>query len=182
MFPYPRAEAIPRSLLASAETVTKKTPSKSSRATNASTPGVKLQLKHQFGKLFQVCATPKAKAKLKPSSRVQLAHYIEVLTTEEAMSRIQEQDQKQQLAKSAKSRQAAGKTSGRRGRNRTVVQIQEKDKNTCQGCNGSFSDDNSDRQQTWVGCECCWRWYHHDCAGLTDMSEEDDPWACPRCS
>ena len=156
LLPYPRAEAIPRSLvlLAPAEAVTRKTPSKSPRATNASTPGVKLQLKHHFGALFQVCATPKAKAKQKPSSRVQLAHYGDVLTTEEAMSRIQEQDQKRKLAKSAKSRKAAGKTSGRRGRNRTVVQIQKKDENTCQGCNGSFSDDSSDRKQTWVGCEC----------------------------
>jgi hypothetical protein len=49
----------------------------------ATTSAVKLQLQHHFSRLFQISATPKAKSRPKPATRVKLPYYGEVLTTDE---------------------------------------------------------------------------------------------------
>ena len=85
LYPYPRAAAIPPSKLAPADAV--KTPSRSlsksaktpqsSRA--ARTPALRLQLQKQFSKLFQRSSPAKATSRPKPSGRVELVYYGEVL-------------------------------------------------------------------------------------------------------
>ena len=60
--------------------------------------------------------------------------------------------------------------------------VEERDERMCQGCGGEFEEDSDDRQEDWVGCDLCWRWYHYDSAGLSELPEEKDPWTCHKCS
>ena len=110
---------------------------------------------------------------------MQLAYYGEVLTSDEVEHRLRAQHEQKQKAKPKK-------TEGKepvRARRKTVARTdEEKDEDTCQGCHRKYQEDSLERQETWVGCEVCWRWYHYECGGLTAMPEEDNPWACPRCS
>ena len=181
LYPEPKAAAIPYSKLAPAEAVTKTQHSPQKRPPaegTRSTPAVKLRLQKHFGKLFQKQITPRTKSKAKPSSRVQLACYGEVLTSDEVEHRLRAQHEQKQKAKPKK-------TEPVRARRKTVARtctVEEKDEDTCQGCQRKYQEDSLERQETWVGCEVCWRWYHYECGGLTALPEEDDPWACPKCS
>ncbi|XP_062511201.1 uncharacterized protein LOC134187101 [Corticium candelabrum] len=179
LYPKPSAAAIPQAKISPADAVTTRTPCKSPRSpTAATTPAIKLQLRHHFSKLFQKTRTPIPPPQPKPSARVDLAYYGEVITSHEAYSRIKAQDERKQqrLAKAKKGKQPA-----RQGKRKTAV-TEERDENKCQGCGGLFDNDSNERQEDWVGCEHCWRWYHYDCAGLSELPEDEDPWTCSKCS
>ena len=171
LYPQPKAAAIPYSKLAPAEAVTKTQHSPQKRPPaegTTSTPAVKLRLQKHFGKVFQKQLTPKTKSRAKPSSRVQLAYYGEVLTSNEVEHRLRAQHEQKQKAKPKEKNLSA--------RRKTVARTdEEKDEDTCQECHRKYQEDSLERQETWVGCEVCWRWYHYESGDLTDLSEEDDP-------
>ena len=51
----------------------------------------------------------------------------------------------------------------------------------CQHCGDAYHDDDESRQQEWVGCDFCWRWFHYGCIGLEEIPEKDEQWKCPEC-
>ena len=51
----------------------------------------------------------------------------------------------------------------------------------CQHCGDAYYDDDESRQQEWVGCDFCWRWFHYGCIGLEEIPEQDEQWKCPEC-
>ena len=101
---------------------------------------------------------------------------------DEACTRITQQEERKRQTKAAKVQRNKGKQPTRRQTSKRVVTEEERDENKCQGCGGKFEEDSDDRQEDWVGCELCWRWYHYDCACLPDLPEEEDPWTCPKCT
>ena len=154
LYPQRKAAAIPYSKLAPAEAVTKTQYSPQKRPPaegTTSTPAVNFSFKNtSSGKLFQKQLTPKTKSRAKPSSRVQLAYYGEVLTSDEVKHTIglylRSQHEQKQKAK-PKEKKTVARTD------------EEKDEDTCQGCHRKYQEDSLERQETWVGCEVCWRWY-----------------------
>ena len=105
LYPRPEAAAIPQSKLAPSEAVKKAKSStnspRPSEATQSSTnsprsgtPAVKFHLKHHFSKLFRTSMTPIRSSRPKPSSRVDLAYYGEVITSHEACTRITQQEER----------------------------------------------------------------------------------------
>ena len=196
IYPYPRAAASPPSKLAPADAV--KTPSRSlsksaktpqySRA--ARTPALRLQLQNQFSNLFQRSSPAKATSRPKPSGRVELAYYGEVLTSKEVEERLaRKEDQMKQRRKqcsttAAKKAKAPKNVTRKTG---TAQTEREKDENKCQGCYNRYDEDNPERQKAWVGCEL----FVHMLAllslrprarGLPGLPDEDGPWICPTCS
>ena len=193
LYPRPEAAAIPQSKLAPSEAVKKAKSStnspcpseaiqSSTNSPRSGTPAVKFHLKHHFSKLFRTSMTPIRSSRPKPSSRVDLAYYGEVITSHEACTRITQQEERKRQTKAAKVQRNKGKQPTRRQTSKRVVTEEERDENKCQGCGGKFEEDSDDRQEDWVGCELCWRWYHYDCACRPDLPEEEDPWTCPKCT
>ena len=43
----------------------------------------------------------------------------------------------------------------------------------CQQCGGYYKTEDKSRQQDWIGCDSCWRWYHYTCVGLEEIPAED---------
>ena len=62
----------------------------------------------------------------------------------------------------------------------SITEIIE-DEEHCQHCGGSYSSDSETRQQEWVGCDDCWRWFHSGCVGFIEMPDEEEEWKCPEC-
>ena len=50
----------------------------------------------------------------------------------------------------------------------------------CQECEGNYENDDETRQQDWIGCDVCPKWFHYQCVGLDCIP--DDTWLCPYCA
>ena len=75
----------------------------------------------------------------KPSSRVDLVYYGEVITSHEACTRITQQQERKRQTKAAKAQRNKGKQPPRRQTSKLVVTEEERDENKCQGCGGKFN-------------------------------------------
>ena len=43
-----------------------------------------------------------------------------------------------------------------------------------------MKNDDETRQQDWIGCDVCPKWFHYQCVGLDSIP--DDTWLCPYCA
>ena len=55
------------------------------------------------------------------------------------------------------------------------------DEDSCQVCGTKFDDDSEEAQETWIGCDNCWRWYHYTCVHLMIKPTEEQYWCCSKC-
>ncbi|XP_041847822.1 uncharacterized protein LOC121644147 [Melanotaenia boesemani] len=50
--------------------------------------------------------------------------------------------------------------------------------NLCLHCGEASVDGSPEEQLTWISCDACGRWFHHDCVGQPKMEE---PFKCTAC-
>ena len=43
----------------------------------------------------------------------------------------------------------------------------------CQSCGKKYDEDDEQLQDTWIGCNHCWRWYHFPCVDILVKATEE---------
>ena len=102
-------------------------------------------------------------------------HYGEAITSDEAVERLKEAEEKKLAKKGKKQTSRAKKVTAKKGAAAAIIE----DEDHCQECGEEFEEG---EEETCLGCDKCWRWVHCYCVGLDTSPDEDTEWLCGECS
>ena len=129
---------------------------------------------------FREVLKPSEQNKTQRRRRIELSCTGEVLTSDEVLERIEQEDV-EKAAKKAEKRTKSSKSSKIGGSTTIVTEEQDIDEETdvkCEKCGQVYTDTEAD---SWIGCDSCETWCHYWCAGLPSMLTAEDGWLCDYC-